>query len=155
MMEVVKPGGVWQGGTFSSNPVSLAAANATLKEMRRKNVIGRIGKFGGRLMNGISDILYDGGCDNLVQGYPQMFQFTLTSQDRIRKYRDLQHCDFNFFAKIQLEMLLRGVMIDEDNGEPMFTCFSHSKYDLEDTLDALKETISVLNKKGVKRQFPL
>lgn len=155
IMEIVHPGGVWQGGTFSSNPISLAAASATLQELKSKNVIDKIGKFGKKLMYGISEVLTDGGCDNLVQGFPQMFQFTFTDKDHLRNYRDLAHCDFNFYAKIQLEMLMRGVMVEEDNGEPMFTCFSHSKEDLDDTLEALKGTISQLNKLGVKKQFPL
>lgn len=72
-----------------------------------------------------------------------MFQFLITGLEEVTNFRDLAKVDFDMYAKIHFELLCRGVMIDEDNGEPMFTCYAHNKRDLKQTLAAFDDGISV------------
>ncbi len=136
IMDIVGPKKVAHGGTYAGNPVSMAAAEATLDEFDARNVHESINRFGGKMMKGIREILEDRHVEGIVQGFPGMFQVLFTKQPEVRNYRDLKSCDFELFARLQLELLKRGVMFDEDNGEPLFTCYSHDKEDLEKTLQA-------------------
>ncbi|MBI4150226.1 aspartate aminotransferase family protein [Candidatus Woesearchaeota archaeon] len=141
IMEVVGPGKVVHGGTFSANAIALTAANATMKELCKEAVYDHLEWFGSKLMKGISECFADHKIDHLVQGHPAMFQFLFTRRERIYHYRDLAACDFNLYAKLHYELLKRGIMIDEDNGEVIFTSYSHSKSDLDQTITAFRDAV--------------
>ncbi len=141
VMEVVAPGKVFHGGTYSSNPVSLAATLATLEALRKRGVFSKINRFGKKLMKGIGDVLNDFNAAHTIQGFPSMFQVLFTEKQAIKNYRELAFVDQEFFARLHFERLKRGVMVDEDNEEPIFTCWAHSEEDLELTLEALKEAV--------------
>jgi glutamate-1-semialdehyde 2,1-aminomutase len=143
IMDVVGPKRVAHGGTYAGNPISMAAAEATLDEIETKNVHEGIDKFGSKMMRGVREILEDKHVEGIVQGFPGMFQVLFTKQPEVRSYRDLGACDFELFARLQFELLKRGVMFDEDNGEPLFTCYSHGESDLETTLRAFEEALPV------------
>jgi glutamate-1-semialdehyde 2,1-aminomutase len=141
VMAVVGPKKVAHGGTYAGNPISMAAGEATLDEFGTKHVHDSINKFGESLMKGIRQILQDRHVEGVVQGFPAMFQVLFTKQEQVRNYRDLNSCNFELFAKLQLELLKLGVMFDEDNGEPLFTCYSHDDGDLDKTLQAFETAL--------------
>ena len=141
IMEEVKPHSVAHGGTYAGSPVSLAATNATLEFMKKKHVFEHINHFGKKLMEGMRNVFEQHGQDVLVQGFPGMFQFMFTEKAAIHNYREFMTVDFNKFAAVHIELLKRGVLIDEDNGEPMFTSLSHSNRELKLTLEALDKSI--------------
>jgi glutamate-1-semialdehyde 2,1-aminomutase len=71
--------------TYARNPVSLAAADATLDQIKKMYVHSNIGKIGRQCpYEGILDILNDMKMyDVIVQGYPSTFQLLFTKQDRV------------------------------------------------------------------------
>jgi glutamate-1-semialdehyde 2,1-aminomutase len=129
--------------TYARNTVSLAAADATLEEIKKGYVHSHIVKFGNALMKGIREILYDMKIDALVQGYPAMFQVLFTKRDRVRNYRDLLECDQKSFTKLQGKILTKGILLDESNSEPFYTCAAHDKDDLEQTLKAFEASLRI------------
>ncbi len=141
IMEMIAPGKVSHGGTYSANPLSLAAASATLDCLMKKEVYAKIDNVGKSLMNGISNILEDCKLNHTLQGFPGMFQFVFTEKEKIEDYRDLQSVDFNMFVNLQFELLRRGIMLDEDNEEPFYLSYSHKKEDINKTLEAFKEAV--------------
>lgn len=149
IMQNIGPKKVVHGGTYASNPVSLAAADATLDKIATGQVHDRIRSFGERLMKGIKQVLNDRKVEGIVQGYPGMFQFLFTEREEITNYRELRFCDFELFGNLEFELLQKGIMFDEDNGEPIFTCYSHSDQDLETTLQAIDSALpKALQKKA-------
>lgn len=143
IMDMIGPHKVVHGGTFSSNPVSMMAVIATLTELKKKNAIGKMQQYGKRLIRGFADTIADRNIDALIQGYATMFQFFFT-KELVREYRDIAHCDLNVYADLQVEMLKRGVMFDEDNEEPIFTSYSHSSDDLRKTIEAFDKATKVV-----------
>lgn len=141
LMETIGPGKVSHGGTYSANPLSIAAVNATLKELMHKNVYAHIRQNGKKLMHGISDILSCKDIPHIVQGVPGMFQFVFTKKHKINDYRDLMFSDKSLFSRFQYEMLKRGVMYDEDMEEPLYLSYSHSRTDIEQTLETLENSV--------------
>lgn len=146
VMGVIGPGKVAHGGTYSSNPVSLAAGIVTLDELKRKNVFEYLNKFGKRLMRGINTVLNDNKIPHIIHGRPSMFQFLFTQKSVIHNYRDLESCDMAMYAKLHFELMKLGVMLDEDNEEVIFTSFSHTQKELDQTLAALDESCKAVKK---------
>ncbi len=144
IMEVIGPAKVVHGGTYSGNPVSLAAADATLQELAGGRVYTRLQRYGERLMKDMRGAFEDHHVDALVLGVPQMMQFLPTEKDAIRQYRDLEFVDFQLFAKIHFELLKNGIMIDEDGEEVWFTSYSHSNEDLERTHRGLENALTLV-----------
>jgi glutamate-1-semialdehyde 2,1-aminomutase len=140
VMQEIGPGRVVHGGTYSGNRLSLTAVEATLGYLQEHPVFDHLRRYGTALMKGIDDALTDRAIAHVVQGHPAMFQWILTDRP-VQEYRDLDRVDSARFQRIQFELLHRGVMIDEDFGEPMFTCFSHDELDLNNTIEAFDQAI--------------
>ncbi len=149
IMEHIGPKKVVHGGTYASNPISLTAADVTLNELSKRNVIQHLHSFGKSLMKAISDTVTDAKIDAIVQGFPQMFQIFFTEQEEISNYRDWQHVDLDAFGRFQYELLLHGVMLDEDNGEPVFTSRSHGKRELNETTEAVRHAVPAIREKSM------
>lgn len=135
-MELIGPGKVSHGGTYSSNPISLAAVDATLDELKRRKVIEHIRKMGLRLMKGLSEILSDTHLPHLMNGVPGMFQIAFTQESEIKEWRDLKYCELKMYPFLHVELLKRGVVTDADIEEPLFLSFSHKKKEIQKTLEA-------------------
>jgi glutamate-1-semialdehyde 2,1-aminomutase len=131
-------------GTYARNPVSVAAADATIDEIKKGYVHRNIEKFGTALMNGIREILHDRKIDSIVQGYPSMFQVLFTKQDSVNNYREFLKCDNERYTKLKDQMLKRGVML----GGPSFTCASHDSQDLQQTLEAFEAALQTFIASG-------
>ncbi|MBI2675161.1 MAG: aspartate aminotransferase family protein [Candidatus Aenigmarchaeota archaeon] len=135
-MELVGPGMVAHGGTYSSNPVSLAAADTTIRELIKRRVHDHINSAGKRLMNGLDEALEDRSIPHLINGIPAMFQIAFTKKEEIREWRDLEHCELTLYPLLQTELMKRGVLTDADIEEPLFLSFSHGKREIEKTVAA-------------------
>lgn len=128
-------------GTYARNPVSLAAADATVDLILKGGIHSKIGKFGTALMKGLEDILHDKHIDAIVQGYPSLFQVLFTSKDDVRTYREFRKCDQDLFGKFRQHLLKKGVMLDENNSEPFYTSAAHDNKDLDHTLEAIEASL--------------
>jgi glutamate-1-semialdehyde 2,1-aminomutase len=136
IMEKYATSEVIPGSTYARNPVSLAAADATLEEIEKGRVHSRIEKFGSALIRGVSDALHDSKVDAIIQGYPSMFQVLFTKRDGVFNYRDFAKCDTDLFSKLQKTLLTNGIMSDESASEPMYTSAAHNREDMKQTLEA-------------------
>lgn len=141
-MELIGPGKVMHGGTYSANPISLIAAKTTLNELNKDKTWDHLYGYGKKLMNGIGSILEDKNIPYIVHGFPTMFQFLFTDKKEITNYRELRFCDMKKFAKLQYALLKRGVMLDEDNEESIYTSLAHSLNDLNTTLQAFENALA-------------
>ncbi len=147
-MSIIGPGPskVFHGGTYSGNPVSLKAADVTLDILQRKEIFDHLNKYGRNLMKGIRKIYDDNDVDAIVQGFPTMFQSIFTKEDKITNCREGKKCDVNFFALLQGELLRNGVMLDEDNEEPMYISYSHKQKELNKTLEVFENAVRKVKK---------
>ena len=156
IMNLIGPKKVIHGGTYSANPLSLTAANTTLNELSGK-VHDHIENFGSKLIKGVSKLLNDHKIPNIVSGCPAMFQFLFTKKKEINNYKDLRYCDMNLYARFHFELLKRGVMVDEDNEEVIFSSYSHNKEDLNKTLNAFEDSIhdALIGKSAVMEKWSM
>lgn len=145
IMNIIGPAKVVHGGTYSGNPVSLAAVDATLDALKSGEVYPRLDSFGKRLMRGLSEVAEEERTPMLVNGVPEMFQILFTKQRGVHEYRDLARADLLKYATLHVELLHHGVMIDEDNMECFFTCEDHGDKDLETTVEAFHAALAAVN----------
>ena len=95
--------------TYARNPVSLAAANATLVEIKRAHVHSNNEKFGHALIKAMREVLQGKRIKNAnVQGYPSMFQVLFIKQGGVNNYRDFLMCNKEPFSKLQERIMSKG-----------------------------------------------
>lgn len=123
--------------TFGGEALSLAAAKATINELRDKNVPMFLNQQGAKLKDGYNSIAVKLGVDftkTIGYNWRSMATFDEKAGDPL-----LQK------SLMQQEMIKRGVLWQGFHN----MSFSHSNNDVEYTLQALEESLSIL-KKAVK-----
>lgn len=118
--------------TYSGDTVGLAAAKATITELMNKPVIPHIWEMGEKLHKGINSFAEKAGVNFRITGKPPRGGISAKNangeDDLLLKSVFLQ------------ETVKRGILY----GGPVFISYSHSKEDIERTIEASCEAISVL-----------
>jgi len=142
VMMSIRPGKVFQGGTYTGNVVSTAAADATLEYIQTGKVFEQINKVGGLLMEGIHEILNRYGIPHFINGAPAIFGITFMDTQP-RDWRDLFKADWDLYETITNHMIEKGVMPEPDGFEPYFLCADHTKEDAAETLQAFEDGLKL------------
>jgi glutamate-1-semialdehyde 2,1-aminomutase len=135
-------GGVAFGGTFNGNPMSLAAADATLTELARDGgkAIDQANARGMRLMEGIRKIAAERGLPVLVTGFGAAFAVHFTARQNLLDYRDTLADDKEALRAFLRRALENGVHIVPDGR--FYTSAVHTDADIDATLTALRQAMS-------------
>ena len=121
---------LWVSSTNNSENLSLAGTIAVINEMQEKNTISYCWDTGKKLFEGWNKIVSKYNLDAKMSGYP------------IRMH--LQCFDSNKNESLEMkslflqEMVKQGIFISVSGAT--FICFSHSKEDIDKTLNALEKT---------------
>jgi len=140
IMSMISPTGkVYQAGTFSGNPLSLAAGIATLRELER---LGHdsMNEKGERIRRGLRDALEDMKLDFSVEGIGSMFQVFL-AKGPIRNYEDAKRSDTALFGRLFGSLLEKGIYLPPSQFETNFLSTAHSNNDIESTVEAFGEAL--------------
>ncbi len=133
--EIMKAGeDVFFSLTAGGETLSLAAAKATIKEMKEKNVIQHIWAMGQRLKDGVIAAIKENELPIECKGLP--VHFVLACKDASgQESLDLK-------SLLIQEMAKRGILM----GGYFNICYSHSPEDIEKTLRAVRETLAIMKK---------
>ena len=135
IMECVAPlGGVFNAGTFSGHPVSLAAGLATLSVLDEEGY-RRVNGLGDLLRRMLVDLLEELDVHISVQGIGTMFQVFFT-ETPVKNYRDALTCDASLYKKFSAYMRDEGIFLAPSQYETNFISLAHSNEDLEYTIRA-------------------
>lgn len=135
IMECVAPlGGVFNAGTFSGHPVSLAAGLATLSVLNEGGY-RRVNGLGDLLRRMLVDLLEELDVHISVQGIGTMFQVFFTEKP-VRNYQDALTCDTDLYKKFSAFMRDEGIFLAPSQYETNFISLAHSNEDLEYTIRA-------------------
>lgn len=119
--------------TFGGEALSLAAAIATIREMREKDVIQYFWKQGNRLKEGYNRLTQEFGLAEYTQctGLPAhaAIYFKIDGRDSL-----------GLKSLFQQEVIKRGILTMGVHN----LCFSHRDGDIERTLEAYKDTLKIL-----------
>ncbi len=168
IMEGLTPAGdVFQAGTFSGHPVTMAAGLETLKFAAENDVYAHVDDLGDQLRSGLSDIVADQAPSYTVAGTASMFKVLFTREgpgagalDGSPEFGPVQDPDTARYeyepknsADVQAaetdrwrrvfwgQMKEQGIFLSQNQFECQFVSYAHTEADVEETLEAYKEAL--------------
>jgi len=145
IMEQLAPlGPVYQAGTLSGNPVSMAAGLATLELIQEPGFHDRLEATARALCEGLEARAAAAGIpltSNVVGG---MFGIFFTEEKTIRDFYQVTNCDVDRFKLFFHGMLERGVYLAPSAFEAAFVSSAHGDEEVKATLDAAEQVLATL-----------
>ncbi|HYS45758.1 MAG TPA: aminotransferase class III-fold pyridoxal phosphate-dependent enzyme, partial [Rhizomicrobium sp.] len=135
LLDMFATGGVLHGGTFNSQPVTMAAMVATQNALTPQHYETSF-RRGVRLRDGIRDILKDARIKTQVTGFELMFHVAFGLDAPARSYRDLLKSDKALYVKFAHALLKRGVRVLERGA--WFVSSEHDDGVIDTTLEAVR-----------------
>jgi glutamate-1-semialdehyde 2,1-aminomutase len=145
IMEHIAPlGPVYQAGTLSGNPVSLAAGLATLELASQDGFHEQLDATAKRLTSGLqasadrADIPFT---TNQVGG---MFGCFFSTEPSISRFEQVSRCDLQRFQQFYHGMLDAGVYLAPSSYEAGFVSSAHTDALIDDTIEAARRVFATL-----------
>lgn len=147
MSQLAPSGPVYQASTFAGNPVSVAAAIATLNTLiEAKNAIyPKIARTCDSIVDGIKDMLSEAKLDCTVNSIGSMFQLFFTSE-KVKDDTSARKSNTAMFRKLFDELIKRDIFIPPSQFETCFVSYAHSEDDTDKTIEAYGEAFRRIKK---------
>jgi glutamate-1-semialdehyde 2,1-aminomutase len=137
IMDEIK-NGVVAVGTFNGNPLSVAAALATLTEVLTADAYDHLAKLGTRLASGLGDALKRAGIPALTTDLG--CKGSITFRDRpLERYRDYQDIDDSLFEAYWYWVVNRGVFQTPGKEEQWTISVQHTEEDIDRFIDVFAD----------------
>ena len=161
-------GDVFQAGTFSGHPVTMAAGLETLRFAAENDVYDHVDALGEQLRSGLTDIVEDQAPGYTVVGTDSMFKVVFTREAADARTMREGHCEAGcrqrpgcprydacpktgadvaraeterWVRLFRTKMLDGGILLPANQFESQFVCYAHTEADIEETLEAYKEAL--------------
>jgi len=145
-MDELKPiGGAHMAGTYSSNPISVAAALATLAELEDGKVHRRLFSLGDMIRKGLSEVIEELELRAQVGGFRSIFNIYFTDEE-IVNYRSLLSNDSQIFMKYNKEMRERGILFVPHPLKRCHLSAAHTEEDAKCFIDTTRDVFSNLTR---------
>ena len=142
IMEMISPSGaIYQAGTFSGSPCSMAAGIAMLDYLKQENIHEKLNSTGNYLRDSLSKIVEDLGLDYNVCGLSSMFKIFFGEEPH--NYQEVLKCDKEGYLTFFHRMLESGIFLPPSQFETNFISAAHSKEDIENTLEVYAENLLI------------
>ena len=143
IMDMISPSGnVYESGTFSGNPLSMATGLAAMEKLEKQDYT-KINDYTKRLVNALYDVFNDKKIGVSINYYGSMFQIFF-NKNGVKTYDDAVKSDKEKFNKFFRKMIDLGIYIPPSQFETNFISFAHSNEDLNKTVEAAKEAVSCI-----------
>jgi glutamate-1-semialdehyde 2,1-aminomutase len=162
--EFTPSGEVFQAGTFSGHPVTMAAGLETLRYAAKNDVYDHVNSLGEQLRAGLTDIVADKAPEYTVVGTDSMFKTVFTREgptdedcceagcrqradcgraDACPKTgADVAQADTERWERLFWPaMKEQGIFLTPNQFESQFVCDAHTEADIEDLLEAYKTAL--------------
>ena len=133
IMQTIAPAGkVYQAGTYSGNPVSVAAGLATLRLLREggKDFYTQMERKCEAIAASLKRIIADCNLKMQFSHSASMFQLFFTDTP-IYDYATMKTSDTNKFMKYHAKLLEKGIFVPPSQFETCFLSSEHSQQDIE------------------------
>ncbi|MDH3376871.1 MAG: glutamate-1-semialdehyde 2,1-aminomutase [Gammaproteobacteria bacterium] len=144
MAQLSPAGPVYQAGTLSGNPITLAAGLATLRAVQKDGFFESLASKTERLTTGISTAADRAGIAFSTNHIGGMFGLFFTDTSPVSYYRDVMQCDVERFKVFFHGMLQRGIYFAPSAFEAGFVSAAHSDADIEATVAAASDTFAAM-----------
>jgi glutamate-1-semialdehyde 2,1-aminomutase len=144
IMKMIAPQGkVYQAGTFSGNPVSVAAAQATLKFLRDggDDFYSGMNDKCESVVKPLKKLILESDLKLQVNQVASMFQVFFT-QTPVTDYATVKTSDNAKFMSYHAKLLEKGVFVPPSQFETCFLSDAHSAEDLGRSVDCFVEALT-------------
>jgi glutamate-1-semialdehyde 2,1-aminomutase len=137
MMDEIE-NGVAALGTFNGNPLSVAAALATLTEVLTPEAYEHLGALGTRLAQGCQKVLDSAGIPAVTTDLGCKGSITFRDRPLVR-YRDFQEVDDSLFEAYWYWVVNRGIYQTPGKEEQWTISVQHSEEDIDLSIEAFRD----------------
>jgi len=145
IMEEISPlGPVYQAGTLSGNPLSMAAGMQTLTLVSEEGMHEALDAKAKRLVNGIMAKAQDTGIAMSSNQVGGMFGLFFSDEEKISSFAQVTKSDQERFKKFFHGMLDEGVYLAPSAFEAGFVSAAHTNEDIDATISAAGRVLNTL-----------
>jgi len=144
IMEAFTPvGDVFQAGTFSGHPVTMAAGLETLRYAAENDVYERVNELGARLRDGLREVVAERAPEYSVVGTDSLFKVVFTRDgESPRNGADVARANVERWNRVfRPQMRDAGVMLSQNQFEAQFVSAAHDEAAVEETIEAYRECL--------------
>lgn len=144
IMSMVAPvGTVYQAGTLSGNPIAMTAGFTLLKLLyEHPEYYQELSGKSELLFSGIKQVVKENGNCYTINHVESLGCLYFTP-NTVKKYEDAKKSNTSLFSTYFEKMLLQGIHIAPSQFEAMFVSYAHTLADIEQTLEAVRESIAI------------
>jgi glutamate-1-semialdehyde 2,1-aminomutase len=147
IMQMVSPSGpMYQAGTLSGNPLTMAAGIATLEELRKTEIWNNIEHMTTFLGDEVRSAAKDAGIKVVVQQVGTMFTTFFTDLP-IKDWASAKRADTSRYAEFFRAMLEEGVYLAPSQFEAGFLSCVHGNTEVEKSIKAVQIVFHHLSKR--------
>jgi len=144
MSQIAPLGPVYQAGTLSGNPVSMAAGLATLKLVSAPGFHAALSRSSERLCSGLQAAAKEAGIALTTNQVGGMFGFFFSDEAKISRFSQVMQCDIERFQKFYHGMLDEGVYLAPSAYETGFISSMHDDAVIDKTIAAAQKVFAAL-----------
>jgi glutamate-1-semialdehyde 2,1-aminomutase len=144
MHQIAPLGPVYQAGTLSGNPVSMAAGLTTLKLIQEDGFYDRLAKKTAMLCDGLKQRASAADIPLTTNQAGAMFGVFFSEEETVTKFSQVTQCDVERFKVFYHGMLSQGVYLAPSAYETGFVSAAHTDKEINATLDAAEKVFASL-----------
>ncbi len=149
IMDMLAPTGpVYQAGTLSGNPIATAAANATLDILTKKDCYRKLEHSAAMLETGLADAAKQAGIAVIINRVGSLLSCFFIDR-KVQNFADVQSSNIKQFKRFFAEMLKQGIYLAPSAYEAMFVSLSHTKQDINKTIEAARKSFHKVKTSGL------
>src|SRR5690348_6597558 len=140
MNHVAPLGAVYQAGTLSGNPLAMRAGIEALRLLTKPNFYEDLNARADAFAEKLRAAVRDSGLAGQVNSAGSLITLFFSAEP-VGNYADAKKSDTRRFAAFFRAMLERGILLPPSQFEALFISAVHSEADLQQTIEAVKESL--------------
>ncbi len=143
LMDQLSPEGpVYQAGTLSGNPISMAAGLATLTQLQNSMCYQTLNALTRQLVVGLSDRAKQAKIPLVINYCTGLLGLLFTDEVAVNSYAHIMACNQKHFVQFFKGMLAAGIYLAPSPYEATFISLAHGEEDIAKTLAAAEQVFS-------------
>lgn len=141
IMRMFSPSGeVDLGGTYNGNPISMAAALATIRELETQGAYEQLFELGSLVRKRLREVIEKLNIRAQVVGFGSVFQILFTHKE-IENYRDVLTSNREKYEKFQRELMKRHIFVIPKANKRCHISTAHTIEDINVTIEAMEDSL--------------
>lgn len=150
VMDYLAPqGDVYQAGTLSGNPITVAAGLATLEIVSQVGFYSELNLISEKLISGLVERAKEANICLKASHVGGLFGFLFTKETEVYNYEQVKSADQSLFKAFFHRMLAEGIYFSPSTFESGFISSAHGKQEIDFTLAAVEKVFCKLKEQSL------